>query len=297
MRTKEVVSGTNVRGGLADLRGEPGPLSVALVTWANLPQLTEDDRLLRAELERRGVETHAAVWDDPNVDWESFDDVILRSTWDYHKRIDEFRAWVAHRRRLWNPREVVLWNLHKRYLLELEHTVPTALVPAGESARDAAETRGWTRIVVKPAVSATAWRTEQLDAKDAETYDVDVLVQPFLPEIADGEWSLLFFGGEFSHAVLKRPKSGDFRVQSDFGGSVSIEAPPARLIEQAAELVKPEWLFARVDGIDRGGRFLLMELELTEPVLFFHAHPAAPARFADAFARIRGRQEVLHSRP
>jgi hypothetical protein len=251
-------------------------MSIALVTWAGLPNLSEDDRLLQEEMRRRGIEARAAVWDDPSVDWASFDEVILRSTWDYHKRVDEFRAWVAGKS-LWNRAEVVLRNLHKSYLLELENTVPTVLVEAGRPVRVP-----WRRVVIKPAVSATAWRTELIDAKDAGVYDVDVLVQPYMPEIENGEWSLIFFGGEFSHAVLKRPKQGDFRVQSDFGGSATPTTPSARLVEQAAEMVKPEWLYARVDGIDSGGRFLLMELELTEPALFFGADPAAPGRFVDA---------------
>lgn len=247
------------------------------MTWRGLPELSEDDRLLQAELERRGIEGRAVVWDDPAVDWDAFDQVILRSTWDYHKRVDEFRAWVAKRDNLRNTKDVVLWNLHKRYLLELDGIVPTVLVEAGRPVRPV-----WKKVVIKPAVSATAWRTELLDAKDAGTYDVDVLVQPYMKEIENGEWSLIFFGGEFSHAVLKRPKSGDFRVQSDFGGSATPRTPDAALIEQARRHVKKEWLYARVDGIEQDGRFLLMELELTEPALFFHADPAAPGRFVDA---------------
>ncbi|HKO57839.1 MAG TPA: hypothetical protein VJ276_18370 [Thermoanaerobaculia bacterium] len=268
-------------------------MSIALVTWAGLPHLSDDDRLLQQAM----TGARAVVWDDPTVDWSSFDEVILRSTWDYHKRVDEFRAWVERVPRLWNPREVVLWNLHKKYLLDYEQIVPTALVPAGASAREAAEARGWTKVVVKPAVSATAWRTELVDARDAGVHDVDVLVQPYMEEIEDGEWSLVFFGGEYSHAVLKRPRKGDFRVQSDFGGSAALRIPDARIIEQAAKLVKPDWLYARVDGIERGGRFLLMELELTEPALFFGADPAAPARFLAALDRIRRGSEVLHGCP
>jgi hypothetical protein len=255
-------------------------LTIALVTWSGLPRLSEDDRLLQEELQRRGVDARAVVWDDPAVDWDAFEHVILRSTWDYHKRVEGFRAWVAQRGNLRNPRETVLWNLHKRYLLELDGIVPTALVPAGASAREAAER--WGRVVIKPAVSATAWRTELIDAKDAGVYDHDVLVQPYMPEIEQGEWSLVFFGGAFSHAVLKRPKSGDFRVQSDFGGSAVAQRPPQELINQAQKHVKTDWLYARVDGIEQDGRFLLMELELTEPALFFAADSGAAGRFAAA---------------
>jgi len=299
--------------------------SAALVTWSGLPQLAADDRLLAAELARRGVRADAAVWDDRAVDWSSYDAVILRSTWDYHKRVGEFVAWVDELRargvRLWNPAAVVCGNVHKRYLVELARrgyaVVPTELVPRGSGVRlrDVMDARGWGRVVVKPAVSATAFRTFVCGAPpsrrpdtpasgrpprrrrdqpagrrraeadfDALLEDVDVLVQPFLDEVAaDGEWSLVFFGGHFSHAVIKRPSAGDFRVQSDFGGSAERREPPPRLIGEARALLQAvgqPLLYARVDGVDRDGRFMLMELELTEPSLFLD--PSAAVRLADA---------------
>jgi len=268
-------------------------LNVALVTWRGLPALSDDDQLVRAELERRGARVTAAVWDDAAVDWRAFDRVVLRSTWDYHKNIERFLAWVASMPALWNSREVVRWNSHKSYLQELArrgvNVVPTCR--AGNPAGPGPAGLPVLHYVIKPAVSATAYRTVLVAEEDLEqtlaTFDCDVLVQPYIPEIEHGEWSLVFFRGEYSHAVLKRPKSGDFRVQTDFGGSVTTLAPPPTLIDDARAILASvdDTLYARVDGVEVGGKLLLMELELIEPVLFLANDANAASRFADAILK------------
>jgi hypothetical protein len=245
---------------------------IALVTWRGLPDLAADDRLLRDALVRRGVDARAVVWDDPSVDWSAFDAIVVRSTWDYHKRLDEFRAWIDRMEGLplWNPPVVLRWNTHKSYLLDLQARgiaiVPTLFVPRGQG------------FIVKPAVSATAFRTERHDA------DVDLLVQPFVPEVVtDGELSFVFLGRKFSHAVRKRAASGDFRVQTEFGGRTEPFTPSEDLIEQAARIagtLGEQWLYARIDCVVRDGRLILMELEATEPSLFLDG--ASAERFADA---------------
>lgn len=249
---------------------------IGLVTWRGLPELAADDRLLRDALVRRGAAVRAVAWDDPDADWRSFDAIVVRSTWDYHKRLDEFRAWLDRMDGLplWNPPPVLRWNTHKSYLLDLESRgiaiVPTLFVPRGSS------------FIVKPAVSATAFRTERHET------DVDLLVQPFVPEIvADGELSFIFLGRRFSHAVRKRAGSGDFRVQTEFGGSAEPFSPPQDLIEQAARIagtLGEQWLYARIDCVVRDGRLLLMELEATEPSLFLDEDSAE--RFADAITSV-----------
>lgn len=156
---------------------------------------------------------------------------------------------------------------------------------------------GWKRSVVKPAIGASG-----LDAFEVNTSnrgevertlepllrDRDFLLQPFLPQIAkDGEWSLVFFDGEYSHAVVKRAAPGEFRVHEEHGGSVSLEAADHALISQAQGIVdtleRPS--YARVDGVVVDGVLLLVELELIEPELFFRANPRAPSRFVEAVAR------------
>ncbi|HEX2833978.1 MAG TPA: hypothetical protein VHW00_13285 [Thermoanaerobaculia bacterium] len=268
-------------------------MQIALVTWSALPQLAADDQLLRDALQHDGQAVTAAVWDDDRVDWSSFDAIVIRSTWDYHKRIDDFRAWLVSLgdAPLWNPRGIVERNLHKAYLLSTPNAVPTRLVHPG------ARVEVRERSVVKPAVSATAYRTTIVETSFVAEFEA--VVQPFVEEIVTkGEWSLIFFAGTFSHAVLKRPRAGDFRVQNDFGGSSDAMTPPRALIEDAHALLatlEEPWLYARVDGVERDGHLLLMELELTEPSLFLDRDPHAPRRFADAIRRTASRSRGRES--
>jgi hypothetical protein len=288
-----------------DVGDEKDQMRIGLATFAALPELTADDQLLAEELRRRGARVEALVWDDPAVRWADLDVLVLRSCWDYHTRPDEFLDWISRLERegvrVWNPPALVRWNAHKSYLRDLGDTgvpvVATAWLARAMPAdlRALLEERGWRDAVVKPAVSASAhgtWRTAldragEDQARLAEALSrADVLVQPLAPEVArDGEWSLVFLGGAYSHAVLKRPAPGDFRVQSELGGSEAAAEPPAALVDQARAVTRSipgPWLYARVDGVDREGVLTVLELELIEPVLFLGRHPAAPGRLADA---------------
>jgi glutathione synthase/RimK-type ligase-like ATP-grasp enzyme len=282
-----------------------GKKRIAFATHGDLPGLSKDDRLAVAELVRLGAEVEAAVWDDPGVQWDGYDCVVIRSCWDYHLRAGEFLDWLGRLERdgisLWNPASVVRTNVDKGYLVDLAEAgfpvVPTVRLDPGKPAdleRLLAE-RGWDEAVVKPAVSASAFRTRRLRREDAAAAQAEleemlgrsgVLVQRFLSEIqTGGEWSILFFGGEYSHAVRKRPKAGDFRVQEELGGCSIPEHPAPSIVEQAraiAGTIPAPWLYARVDGVEIDGVFTLMELELTEPLLFLGWDPQAPARFARA---------------
>lgn len=278
---------------------------IAFVTHRGRPDLADDDRLAAVEISRRGARVEAAVWDDPQVDWSVFDRIVLRSCWDYHLRLPEFLGWLGGLERagapVWNPPAVVRGNADKGYLVELASAgvpvVPTVRVERGAAADLASilDERGWTDAVVKPAVSASAFLTRRVRRGEAVEAQADfdhlltlsaALVQPFLPEIRSrGEWSLLFFAGEHSHAVLKRPGAGDFRVQTELGGSTLAQKPSPALVAQARQVLEHipgPWLYARVDGVEVDGTFLLMELELIEPSLFLACDPQAPARFASA---------------
>lgn len=283
--------------------------ALCLVTCAKVPGLTGDDQLLQRALADDGWSVAIATWDDPEVDWAGFAAVILRSTWDYHLRPAEFRAWLARCQatgvRLFNPAALVEWNLHKGYLGELARSglrvVPTAEIRRGEAGdlpRLLSE-RGWSEAVVKPAISATAYRTFRTSADTAASdgerlrgylADADFLVQPFVPEIAShGEISFVFFAGELSHATLKQARPGDFRVQQDFGGSMVLCSPSEDLQAQArriAAAIREPWLYARIDGVDCGGDFVVMEVELVEPQLFFGLAPGAANAMATALRRL-----------
>lgn len=281
-----------------DIAMQNGMPSIALATWEELRDLAPGDQLLAAELTRLGATVTAAVWSDAQVPWQSFDAVVLRSTWDYHLRAAEFRAWLdrldAQGVRVFNDTETVRWNMDKHYLQRMESlgvaTLPTFWLERDASTRiaDVLRDRGWKRAVVKPAISASGWETRvvTIDDHDAGVADRALLVQPFADEVVlEGEWSFIFIDGTLQLSVLKNAKEGDFRVQSNFGGTAApVLAPPA-LAEQAAQALHraaPDALYARVDGINRHGTFVLMELELTEPELFLSHEPAAATALAKA---------------
>jgi glutathione synthase/RimK-type ligase-like ATP-grasp enzyme len=280
---------------------------LALATCARLPDLAPDDRRLLPHLPALGIAATPAIWNDPEVRWRDFDAVLLRSCWDYHHQVDAFLAWLAmleaQRVLVWNPPALIRRNVHKGYLRELEAAghaiVPTAFLERGTRCdlADLRALRGWARdVVLKPAVSATAFRTLRVQAGepaaqsalDALLADGDTLVQPYLPEVArHGEWSLVFLGGAYSHAILKQPAAGDFRVQEDFGGVSRGTLAAPDVVRQAAAILGsiPEpCLYARVDGLVVDGRLLVMELELTEPSLFLDCDPDAARRLAVAVA-------------
>ena len=278
---------------------------VAFVTYAELPLLYGDDRIAAGLLRGRGVEVDAVLWDAPGVMWEEYDAVVLRSCWEYHLRTEEFLGWIDLMERrgvpLWNPPAVVRDNADKRYLrgLASEGTpvVPTVWLEEGEDfdLTGILKSHGWEQAVIKPVVSMSAYRTWVTDpvrapADAARVREMlsssGVLIQRFLPEVQTrGEWSFVFFMKEYSHAVLKTPKPGDFRVQTDFGGRVTVPEPSPQLIDQAERIVRRvngPLLYARVDAVEVGGELMLMELELIDPVLFFGRSPGAALRFADA---------------
>jgi glutathione synthase/RimK-type ligase-like ATP-grasp enzyme len=245
------------------------------------------------------------VWSDRSVSWQEADGILIRSCWDYHLRLNEFLGWITAREqagaRMWNPPAMLRGNADKIYLRELElkgvPIVPTLWPEAGFRLQQELRGRGWKQAVVKPRVSATAHRTVLTTTEEATNAQalVDdllrgpgVMVQKFLEEVGTrGEWSLIFFAGQFSHAVIKTPKAGDFRVQHDFGGSEGIAEAPNSLIQAASRViaaVESTPLYARVDGVESGGQFLLMELELIEPALFLRLAEHSAERFAEAIA-------------
>ena len=282
---------------------------VALVTCEAYPQLYEDDLLLVPELEQRGIRAVPAIWSDATIDWASYDALVIRTPWDYFKRNEEFRAWldarIASDVLMCNSGDILAWNYEKRYLQELEAAgipvVPTICIECGEEADVAARARarGWDEVVVKPTISGGAYCTYRFPVDQAASYkkeigdilaDRGLLVQPFLPEIMrDGELSLLFFDDEYSHAMCKRAKPGEYRVQFQFGGTEEKIGVEPALIEQARAcvLAAPSLpVYARVDGVVIDEEFLLMELEVFEPLMFLGGDPEAPGRFARA---IQGR--------
>ncbi|WP_435362641.1 ATP-grasp domain-containing protein [Haloarchaeobius sp. DYHT-AS-18] len=280
---------------------------VAFATSAESADLTDDDRQLAAALREHDVTVDPAVWTDDGVDWAAFDAVLVRSCWDYHTRIGEFEDWVTRvsaETTLWNSPSAICWNSHQFYLRDLAgrgvETVSTAYVSGTDtrSLETVLDDNDWREAVVKPAVSAGAdhvWRTDRARADShQERYErlrahEDILVQRFVPEVHDGQWSLLFADGEYTHALSKRPAAGDFRPQEHLGGTTALETPtPATreagtaVVDAATAELGETPLYARVDGIEVDDTFTVFTLDLIAPSLGFEHQPAAAGALADA---------------
>jgi glutathione synthase/RimK-type ligase-like ATP-grasp enzyme len=282
-------------------------LRLALLTCAELPSLTPGDRLLRHALTELGIHAAPLIWDRESL--RGFDAAVLRSTWDYHLKRGEFGQWLCHVEgsgiRLMNSARLVRWNLRKIYLRELE-SKGVAIVPtlwcddSNQPLRELMLREAWMEAVLKPQVSASAHKTFRVTLESAPAFQQQyaelcrsgAMLQPLMKEITtEGEWSLIFFCGEFSHAVLKTPAAGDYRVQHELGGSARLAQPTEALLQDAERVLQalPEQsLYARIDGVMREGRLLLMEAELIEPDLFLEFQPGSAAAFARAIANELG---------
>jgi glutathione synthase/RimK-type ligase-like ATP-grasp enzyme len=284
---------------------------LGVATCALAPDLDEDGPLLMDALESAGADATVVLWDDDTVDWRSFDAVLVRSTWDYPLRRREFLTWSQRCRRTANPADVLAWNTDKRYLDDLSAagvpTVPTLFVePGGTVPREWASGGD---VVIKPAVSGSAADTGRFagpeDPAAAELVAAlhaqgrTAMVQPYLTGIdADGETSLVFLGGHFSHAVRREPLLGgsgvrDAVVVADVLATVrAVEPTPAQLslAERTLDAVpggRGQLGYARVDVIPGPDGPVLLELEATDCFLFLS--------FATAAGRTRLAEHVLRS--
>lgn len=285
-------------------------MTVALVTCRDMPKPDLDEPALLEALAAVGVEAQRTAW-DAAIDWASFDLVVLRTPWDYFDRFDEFAAWMQRASELTtvlNPPAMVSWNLHKRYLFDLEAAavpiVPTRMVAhnAPFPYQRAALRRSDGEVVIKPAVGIGAFGAARLHVgpDDESTTPAfahlealamlgDVLIQPMVPSVADrGEVSIVHLGGEYSHAVRKVPASGDFRVQDHHGGTIVDHDPSDAELAVARDALMVATnetgllpLYARVDLVDLAGP-VVMELELVEPELFLRRAAGSADRYAAA---------------
>ncbi|MEO6351252.1 MAG: hypothetical protein ABIP53_11430 [Candidatus Limnocylindrales bacterium] len=291
---------------------------IALVTCARLPDLDPDDRPLIYSLARHGYRGVPAVWDDPSVDWDRFDLSVLRSTWDYTEKREEFVAWALSVPRLANSAALIEWNTDKRYLRDLEEAgvpvVPTTwLTPGGT-----VELPTVGEFVLKPSVGAGSRDAGRYDLSDAAARSrahahatrllaggQTVMLQRFAAAIEDaGETGVIFVGGRFSHAIRKAvtltgetaEQIDDLYVEETIDARQASEAEidlARRAIAAASTaLGEDDLLYVRVDMVPGDdGAPLIMELELTEPSLFMVTNLESPERFADAIVA-RARRET-----
>lgn len=277
---------------------------ICFLSTDNLDGYTFDDDLAIEPLRELGWHVDTISWHDRSVDWNDFAAVIIRTTWDYQHHTEEFLDVLKKIDRssavLENLLDIVKWNLSKTYLREMKvrgcSIVPTIWDPVytAESFDKWQAHFNSQELIVKPTVSATAQHTHRLTVFDpqlAETFATrEFMVQPFMPAIVtEGEYSLFYFGGKFSHAINKAPKAEDFRVQEEHGGIITAVQPDAGMLAAADKAVRSigrELLYARVDLVrDANGQFVLMELELIEPALYFRMNADAAGLFASEFDR------------
>jgi glutathione synthase/RimK-type ligase-like ATP-grasp enzyme len=279
---------------------------VALATCAEVAEGDEDCPALVDALDARAVVATSEVWDDASVDWAAFDLVVVRSTWDYAERRNDFLAWAESLPRVLNALPVLRWNTDKRYLRELGDAgvpvVPTQFLAPGESF-DPPERR----FVVKPAVSAGARYSASYEPDQAgeagehvarlHGMGRTVMVQPYLDGIdSGGETALICLGGAYSHTVRKAPllqpgqRPGDaLYLEEQIEAARSSDAE--RAVTTAALRVPPDGLlYARVDLVPGPEGPLVLEVELTEPSLWLGFAPGATERFADAIAAALSRR-------
>ncbi len=279
------------------------------VTSSQYRNLVADDLMLAAALERRRMKVVPVVWTETRPQDTGCDLLLLRSCWDYHLKPQEFLSWVneAHKHvAVINSPEIVRRNVDKRYLSHLQaagFSVPKTLVlEQGIPAElgELMDTAGLTEAVLKPTISASAFETYRVRRDEAGLFNEKLntllnhramLVQEFVAEIeTDGEWSLVFLGGEFSHAVHKLPRPGDFRVQHELGGRHRAAVPPKELQYAASSVLSrfaPQAVYCRADMVLRTLGPTLIELELIEPSLHFELAPAAADRMAELLVRRR----------
>jgi hypothetical protein len=277
----------------------------------SLDDFVSYDALVADCLAARGVEVDNVSWRSRTVNWDDYDMVIIRSPWDYQQAADEFMSVLeaidASTAALWNPIDVVRWNLRKTYLQELHDRgitiVPTEFVqsPTESQIRGMFEVFESDQIVIKPVVGANANDTFWLrpDSSTSDLQQIELLysgrlalLQPFIPDVIEyGETSLVFFDGEHSHSVLKTPKAGDFRVQEEHGSRIQSIVPDPALIEfsrRALAAIPQRILYGRVDLVNLpNGQPAVMELELIEPSLYLVYDADSAERFADAIQRFR----------
>lgn len=279
----------------------------AILSMDSLENFEAYDHLLAEPLLALGWNMSTVSWRDTSVNWNHYDAVIIRTPWDYQDDPDAFMSVLnaieqssAH---LENSVEIVRWNIDKEYLKSLEKKGVTIVPTLWRDHFDENEISSYfehfecTQLVIKPRISANADNTFWLTKDNYLAFIAELkiafaarpfMVQPFMSAIInEGEYSLFYFDGHYSHAILKTPKANDFRVQEEHGGRLTSITPEAELVSQAQrtlQAIDEMPLYARVDFVRFEQSFALMEAELIEPSLYFNMDNDSASRFAKAFA-------------
>jgi glutathione synthase/RimK-type ligase-like ATP-grasp enzyme len=281
----------------------------AFLSMDRLEDFFSYDQMLFEPLKVVGWLAEEVSWRKPDVNWNDYDAVVIRTTWDYQDDVEGFLACLqrieASTAVLQNSLKIVEWNISKSYLNDLQNQginiVPTLWfdsfslteLQAGFSHFDTPE------IVIKPLISAGADHTYRLTLKNLKEQAEGLktvfaqrqfMLQPFLPGIIDeGEYSLFYFAGHYSHSILKQPQPGDFRVQEEHGGQLKSIQPCEDMLTTARHCLAAlpaDVLYARIDLVRHNNEFAVIEIELIEPSLYFNMDAESPHRFVDAFVEM-----------
>ena len=274
-----------------------------LKTNTYISNVLREDELVINALKEKNLSVVKKDWNDSIFDWETTRSILFRSTWDYFDKFELFKKWFNKTKNkclMINSTETIEWNIDKHYLLDLqEHQIP---IPNSEFIKRGSsidlsllmQKKNWNEIVVKPTISGAAKNTYRLKEEEIIQfgptwekliYKEDFIVQEFQNNvISEGEVAMIVIGGKFTHAVLKKAKEGDFRVQDDFGGSIAKYNPSeemVKLAEKCIRILTPIPSYARVDIIwDNLMDLAVSELELIEPELWFRLNPNAAQKLA-----------------
>ena len=268
-----------------------------------------EDAILQHALENEGLTTKRVAWDDADFNWETTQFILFRAIWDYFERFTEFEQWlnsVKEKTTLLNAAEIIYWNIDKHYLKDLNdkgiHVAPTRFIEKNETItlQELFEETGWKTAVLKPCISGAGMDTYKLGVNDINGFEAKfkalinektMMLQPFLKNIQEkGEISLMVMDGQFTHAILKKARPGEFRVQDDHGGTVHHYTPTKEEIlfaEKAVAACEHFPVYARVDIIeDNDQKLSIAELELVEPELWFRFNKNAATVLAKGIKKL-----------
>lgn len=279
---------------------------VAFLSMDSLEGFSCYDDLLIEPLKKLNWQAETVSWKSKNANWKDYDCVIVRSTWDYQDSPKEFIEVLENiktQTRLENNIEILKWNMDKKYLRDLEEKEVKIVSSIWREKFNNNELEHYfdllntDEIIIKPTVSASAFNTFRISQQNLDTYisilDTTFNSRPFLVQsfekniINEGEFSLFYFAGTYSHTILKTPRQNDFRVQEEHGGILKLVQPEPLMKVRAEEILRKlahKLLYARIDLVrTTDNDFALMELELIEPSLYFNMDSKSPQLFAEVF--------------
>jgi glutathione synthase/RimK-type ligase-like ATP-grasp enzyme len=295
--------------------------SIGFVTCDSLPSMDKDNQILFKELIQKFNNLKIVTWNDANIEWENFEILIIRSLYDYLEHYKEFQQWLIEIKKknikIFNPVEILSWNAHKKYLIDLESSgveiIPSLYFNQGTEMKKIVEelsSKSWDKYVFKPCIGNGSkgvflvqtklgeWNEEELKLiRELSTND-DFLCQEFQSSIHDGEISLIYFQGNYSHGVMRKPEKNEFR-QNDFQvvtkyddnekliqlGKETIE----KLLKIHQQFTQDEILYSRIDLIKKNNsldEYFVSEVELFEPVLYFNFDEKSTERFSNSISKI-----------